>query len=120
MCGLLEEACAEGVGTVRRVASKRGTDLRSLANSCIAPGYSRWSSETRHEFVQGRPERIPDRIGEDTAYGEDYVIKIAYEYLKTRSRSQRFNYKRRLKDLAMKQPDLEVLIDEVLERYMGH
>lgn len=60
------------------------------------------------------------RLGEDTAYGEDYVIKIAYEYLKTRSRSQRFNYKRRLKDLAMKQPDLEVLIDEVLERYMGH
>ncbi len=58
------------------------------------------------------------RLGENTAYGEDYVIKIAYEYLKTDSRSQRFNYKRRLKQLAEKQPDLKELIGEVLETYM--
>ena len=49
-----------------------------------------------------------------------YVYRLALEYLKTDSRSQRFNYKRRLKQLAVKQTDLKVLIDEVLETYMGH
>ena len=47
-----------------------------------------------------------------------YVYRLALEYLKTDSRSQRFNYKRRLKQLAEKQLDLKVLIDEVLETYM--
>jgi hypothetical protein len=47
-----------------------------------------------------------------------YVYKFALEFQKTDSRSQRFNYKRRLKQLAEKQPDLKELIDEVLETYM--
>ena len=47
-----------------------------------------------------------------------YVYRLALEYLKTDSRSQRFNYKRRLRDLAVKQPDLKELIGEVLETYM--
>lgn len=47
-----------------------------------------------------------------------YVYRLALEYLKTDSRSQRFNYKRRLKQLAEKQPDLKDLIDEVLATYM--
>jgi hypothetical protein len=51
-------------------------------------------------------------------YTPAYVYKFALEFHKTDSRSQRFNYKRRLKDLAVKQPDLKELIDEVLETYM--
>ena len=47
-----------------------------------------------------------------------YVYRLALEYLKTDSRSQRFNYKRRLRDLAVKQPDLKELIGEVLETYL--
>lgn len=58
------------------------------------------------------------RIGDGTEYGEDYVIKIAYEYLKTESRSQRYNYKRRLQSLRTKEQDLSELIDEVIKRYM--
>ena len=52
-------------------------------------------------------------------YTPAYVYKFALEFHKTDSRSQRFNYKRRLKDLAVKQPDLKDLIDDVLETYMG-
>ena len=52
-------------------------------------------------------------------YTPAYVYKFALEFQKTDSRSQRFNYKRRLKDLAVKQPDLKSLIDDVLETYMG-
>ena len=51
-------------------------------------------------------------------YTPAYVYKFALEFHKTVSRAQRFNYKRRLKVLAEKQPDLQVLIDEVLETYM--
>lgn len=51
-------------------------------------------------------------------YTPPYVYKLALEFQKAESRSQRFNYKRRLKQLAEKQPDLKVLIDEVLETYM--
>ena len=52
-------------------------------------------------------------------YTPAYVYKFALEFQKTDSRSQRFNYKRRLKQLAEKQPELKDLIDEVLETYMG-
>jgi hypothetical protein len=51
-------------------------------------------------------------------YTPAYVYKFALEFHKTDSRSQRFNYKRRLRDLAVKQSDLKELIDEVLETYM--
>jgi len=51
-------------------------------------------------------------------YTPAYVYKFALEFHKTDSRSQRFNYKRRLRDLVLKQPDLKELIDEVLETYM--
>jgi hypothetical protein len=52
-------------------------------------------------------------------YTPAYVYKFALEFHKTDSRSQRFNYKRRLRDLAVKQPDLKDLIDDVLETYMS-
>jgi len=52
-------------------------------------------------------------------YTPAYIYKFALEFQKTDSRGQRFNYKRRLKQLAEKQPDLKELIDEVLETYMG-
>ena len=58
------------------------------------------------------------RLGEGTAYGEDYVVKIAYEYLKTGSRSQRYNYKRRLQSLKAKEASLSDFIEEIMERYM--
>ena len=61
-----------------------------------------------------------DRLskGRQRLYSDSYVYRMALEFLKTDSRSQRFNYKRRLKQLAEKQLDLKVLIDEVLETYM--
>ena len=37
----------------------------------------------------------------------------------TAKRSQRFNFKRRLRDLAEKQPDLKELIEDVLATYMN-
>ena len=51
------------------------------------------------------------------SYTPIYIYRLALEYLKTDSRSQRFNYKRRLKQLAETQPDLKNCIDEVMKTY---
>jgi hypothetical protein len=53
------------------------------------------------------------------SYQPIYVYRLAFEYLKTDSRSQRFNYKRRLKQLGDVQPDLRECIDEVMTTYMS-
>lgn len=51
-------------------------------------------------------------------YTPAYVYKFALEFHKTDSRSQRFNFKRRLRDLAVKQPDLKELIDDIMSTYV--
>ena len=56
--------------------------------------------------------------GLKSVYPPIYVYRLALEYLRTDSRSQRFNYKRRLKQLAESQPDLAGCIDEVISEYM--
>ena len=65
-----------------------------------------------------RPESDINAKAMRHRYTPPYVYKLALEFQKAESRSQRFNYKRRLKQLADKQPDLKELIDEVLETYM--
>jgi hypothetical protein len=66
-----------------------------------------------------RPDSDIDARAMRHRYTPAYVYKFALEFQKTDSRSQRFNYKRRLKQLAEKQSELKDLIDEVLETYMG-
>ncbi len=56
--------------------------------------------------------------GGKNAYPPIYVYRLALEYLRTDSRSQRFNYKRRLKQLAESEPELTGCIDEVVSEYM--
>ena len=52
------------------------------------------------------------------SYTPIYVYRLALEGLRTDSRSQRFNYKRRLKQLAEVQPDLRDCIDSVMATYI--
>jgi len=56
--------------------------------------------------------------GGKNAYPSVYVYRLALEHLRTDSRSQRFNYKRRLKQLAESQPELRDCIDQVVKTYM--
>ena len=65
-----------------------------------------------------RPKGEKDARGRRHSYTPIYVYRVALEFLKTDSRSQRFNYKRRLRDLVEKQPDLQEVIEEVLKTYM--
>jgi hypothetical protein len=58
-------------------------------------------------------------VGSKSAYPPIYVYRLALEFLRTDSRSQRFNYKRRLKQLSESQPELAECIDEVMATYMS-
>jgi hypothetical protein len=96
------EAMTESERTKAEVSSHTDFLQMDLASLGFAtrPAYDRVSKMRRH------------------SYSGSYVYRIALEFQKTDSRSQRFNYKRRLKQLAEKQPELKELIDEVLETYM--
>jgi hypothetical protein len=52
------------------------------------------------------------------SYTPIYIYRLALEYLRTDSRSQRFNCKRRLKQLVEVQPDLRDCIDSVMATYI--
>ena len=53
-------------------------------------------------------------------YGTDYIHKVALEYLRTNARSQRFNYRRRLKEVATTHPQYASLVTKTLEQWMTY
>ena len=53
-------------------------------------------------------------------HGVDYINKTALEYLKSNNRGQRFNYRRRLREVSAKHPQLANKITEVLEKWMKY
>ena len=55
-----------------------------------------------------------NREGFWTFHGHDYLHKVALEYSKTISRAQRFNYKRRLKEVAETHPTLASRVSSIL------
>ena len=55
-----------------------------------------------------------------TFHAHDYVHKIALEYLKASSRAQRFNYRRRLKEVAETHTHLASKVQETLDGVMKY
>ena len=53
-------------------------------------------------------------------HGTDYIHKVALEYLRTNARSQRFNYRRRLKEVATSHPQYASLVTKTLEQWMTY
>jgi len=53
-------------------------------------------------------------------HGVDYIHKVALEYLRTTNRAQRFNYRRRLKEVAESHPNLAQKIQVVLDKWMKY
>jgi len=50
----------------------------------------------------------------------DYIHKVALEYLRTTNRAQRFNYRRRLKDVAEERENLAEKIQVILDDWMKY
>ena len=55
-----------------------------------------------------------------TFHAHDYIHKIALEYLKASSRAQRFNYRRRLKEVAETHTHLASKVQETLDNVMTY
>ena len=53
-------------------------------------------------------------------HGTDYIHKVALEYLRTTARAQRFNYRRRLKEVATTHPQYASLVTKTLEQWMTY
>jgi hypothetical protein len=53
-------------------------------------------------------------------HGTDYIHKVALEYLRTTNRAQRFNYRRRLKEVAIERENLAKKIQVILDEWMTY
>ncbi len=53
-------------------------------------------------------------------HGTDYIHKTALEYLRTTSRGQRFNYRRRLKEVAENHPQYAEMVRNTREEWMKY
>jgi len=53
-------------------------------------------------------------------HGVDYIHKVALEYLRTTNRAQRFNYRRRMKEVAESHPNLAKKIQVILYDWMKY
>ena len=53
-------------------------------------------------------------------HGTDYIHKVALEYLRTNARAQRFNYRRRLKEVAETHPQYAEMVRNTLQEWMQY
>jgi hypothetical protein len=53
-------------------------------------------------------------------HGTDYIHKVALEYLRTTNKGQRFNYRRRLKEVAESHPNLAQKVQVILDKWMKY
>jgi hypothetical protein len=60
------------------------------------------------------------RNGFWSIHGVDYIHKVALEYLRTTNKGQRFNYRRRLKEVAESHPNLAGKAIEALGKWMKY
>jgi hypothetical protein len=85
--------------------------LNSLDDLVLAPMSSFTGFLNR---VQG------DRKKFWAVHGVDYIHKVALEYLRTTNRAQRFNYRRRMKEVAESHPNLAKKIQVILDDWMKY
>ena len=60
------------------------------------------------------------RNGFWSIHGVDYIHKVALEYLRTTNKGQRFNYRRRLKEVAESHPNLAQKVQVILDKWMKY
>jgi len=85
--------------------------LNSLDDLVLAPMSSFTGFLNR---VQG------DRKKFWAVHGVHYIHKVALEYLRTSNRAQRFNYRRRMKEVAESHPNLAKKIQVILDEWMKY
>ena len=103
-------------------------DLRDTWDSAPTELKTLFNLKSLDELVQGQMSDFTGflnrvRRGRDqfwTFHAHDYIHKIALEYLKTESRGQRFNYRRRLREVAEQHPHVAEKVQVTLEDWMEY
>jgi hypothetical protein len=85
--------------------------LTSLEDLVLAPMSSFTGFLNR---VRGNRKQFWD------VHSVDYIHKVALEYLRTTNKGQRFNYKRRLKEVAENYPNLTQKVQVILDQWMKY
>jgi hypothetical protein len=102
----LESTWVEGEQDLKNLFS-----LTSLDDLVLAPMSSFTGFLNR---VRGNRKKFWD------IHSVDYIHKVALEYLRTTNKGQRFNYKRRLKEVAESHPNLAQKVQVILDKWMKY
>ena len=102
----LESTWLEGAQDLKNLFS-----LTSLEDLVLAPMSSFTGFLNR---VSGNREKFWEN------HGTDYIHKVALEYLRTTNKGQRFNYKRRLKEVAESHLNLAQKAQVILDKWMKY
>ena len=102
----LETTWVEGEQDLKNLFS-----LYSLEDLVLAPMSSFTGFLNR---VRGNRKKFWD------VHSVDYIHKVALEYLRTTNKGQRFNYRRRLKEVAESHPNLAQKVQVILDKWMKY
>ena len=102
----LETTWVEGEQDLKNLFS-----LNSLDDLVLAPMSSFTGFLNR---VRGNRKKFWD------VHSVDYIHKVALEYLRTTNKGQRFNYRRRLKEVAESHPNLAQKVQVILDKWMKY
>ena len=102
----LETTWVEGEQDLKNLFS-----LTSLDDLVLAPMSSFTGFLNR---VRGNRKKFWD------VHSVDYIHKVALEYLRTTNKGQRFNYRRRLKEVAESHPNLAQKVQVILDKWMKY
>jgi hypothetical protein len=102
----LESTWKEGEQDLKNLFS-----LNSLDDLVLAPMSSFTGFLNR---VRGNRKKFWD------VHSVDYIHKVALEYLRTANKGQRFNYRRRLKEVTESHPNLAQKVQVILDEWMKY
>jgi hypothetical protein len=102
----LESTWTEGEQDLKNLFSLNSLDDLVLAPMSSFTGFLNRVSGNREKFWEN--------------HGTDYIHKVALEYLRTTNKGQRFNYKRRLKEVADTHENLAGEAIEALNKWMKY
>jgi hypothetical protein len=102
----LESTWKEGEQDLKNLFSLNSLDDLVLAPMSSFTGFLNRVSGNREKFWEN--------------HGTDYIHKVALEYLRTTNKGQRFNYRRRLKEVADTHENLAGKATEALNKWMKY
>jgi hypothetical protein len=102
----LESTWKEGEQDLKNLFSLNSLDDLVLAPMSSFTGFLNRIRGTRKKFWD--------------VYSVDYIHKVALEHLRTTNKGQRFNYRRRLKEVAESHPKLAQKFQVTLDKWMRY